>query len=293
MKQRQIGISLLKSAGGPELAKRPMPKRYDWTKDVRNRLRSELDPDQFECEIRVVSLSAVPDWRSLPFHCHNRAEILYVTGGLLQLETRDSVFVAPAQSALWIPSGVVHRVRSLGSFDGYVLFLDFNRAAEMPQECAALTASSLFLALIERASHFSKENDRESHRQRLLEVLLDEILVLPLSTPALPLPLSPRLREVSIRLIEAPSVQVGVSELSRSIGMSPRNMSRRFRAETGMSLGKWRGQAQILSAVIMLSTGSSVKEVAYSLGYESTSAFIAMFRRNVGYSPGKCAKSAR
>lgn len=266
---------------------------HDRMEGARNRLAAELDPDRYEDAIHVISLSEVPNWRSFPYHCHNRAELLYVTGGLLQLETQDSVFVAPAKSALWIPGRTLHRVRSIGTFDGYAIFLNFQLAQGMPQECAALGASSLFLALIERASHFRKESGVEPGQKRLLEVLLDEIHVLSPSKPALPLPASPLLRAMSTRLIEEPSVRSGIEELSRSIGMSPRNMSRKFLTETGLSVGRWRAQAQTFSAIIMLSTGSSVKETAYALGYESTSAFITMFRKNAGLSPGRFIKSAR
>jgi len=52
-----------------------------------------------------------------------------------------------------------------------------------------------------------------------------------------------------------------------------------------MSFGAWRQQVRLLRALELLAAGEAVTGVAFDLGYESPSAFIAMFRRNLGASP--------
>jgi AraC-like DNA-binding protein len=54
----------------------------------------------------------------------------------------------------------------------------------------------------------------------------------------------------------------------------------------GKSFGWLREQIQIRHAQRQLDSGISVNEVAFELGYESPSAFIAMFKRNTGQTPG-------
>ena len=67
--------------------------------------------------------------------------------------------------------------------------------------------------------------------------------------------------------------------------MSTRTLMRRFRQETGVTLGQWRQQARLLRGLEMLCRGGSVTEAALSVGYESTSAFIGNFRAAFGMTP--------
>ena len=62
-------------------------------------------------------------------------------------------------------------------------------------------------------------------------------------------------------------------------------MARLFQSETGLSFGAWRQQARLLEAMGRLGSGAPVTQVALDLGYDSVSAFSAMFRRAAGASP--------
>jgi len=55
--------------------------------------------------------------------------------------------------------------------------------------------------------------------------------------------------------------------------------------ETGMSVATWLKQARLVEALSRLAEGASVTTVAFEVGYESSSAFGAMFRRTFGCSP--------
>ena len=70
-------------------------------------------------------------------------------------------------------------------------------------------------------------------------------------------------------------------------GASARTLSRLFVKETDMTFGAWRQQARLLKALEMLAGGHGVTVAALELGYQSPSAFIAMFRRALGVSPGR------
>lgn len=54
-----------------------------------------------------------------------------------------------------------------------------------------------------------------------------------------------------------------------------------------MSFSKWRQQARLLSGIRMLAEGVPISTVAMDLGYESPSAFSAMFRRALGVAPSE------
>jgi AraC-like DNA-binding protein len=69
------------------------------------------------------------------------------------------------------------------------------------------------------------------------------------------------------------------------IGASERTIARMFRAETGMSFAQWRAQARLAQALTHLAQGKSVATVAAAAGYDSASAFTAMFRKAFGAAP--------
>jgi AraC-like DNA-binding protein len=54
-----------------------------------------------------------------------------------------------------------------------------------------------------------------------------------------------------------------------------------------MTFGRWRQQLHVLIALRLLSAGSSVQTVSQDLGYESPSAFIAMFKKSLGKPPAR------
>ncbi|ERI14312.1 hypothetical protein O206_22735 [Ochrobactrum sp. EGD-AQ16] len=54
-----------------------------------------------------------------------------------------------------------------------------------------------------------------------------------------------------------------------------------------MSFGRWRQQLHVGLALQRLADGESVTNIAIDLGYESPSAFIAMFRRKLGTTPAR------
>ncbi|PYQ60799.1 MAG: AraC family transcriptional regulator, partial [Acidobacteria bacterium] len=78
-----------------------------------------------------------------------------------------------------------------------------------------------------------------------------------------------------------------LAEVARASAASERTLERLFRAETGLPFGVWRQRARLLRALQLLAEGGAVAEVANAIGYESTSAFVAAFRRALGTTPGR------
>ena len=54
-----------------------------------------------------------------------------------------------------------------------------------------------------------------------------------------------------------------------------------------MTFVSWRQQVCLLEATARLSHGSSITDVAFELGFSSSSAFTSVFRRNLGDSPAR------
>ena len=79
--------------------------------------------------------------------------------------------------------------------------------------------------------------------------------------------------------------------LARELGMSERSFRRWFLADVGASFTRWHQQQLVDRAIERLHRGDSVKCVAADLGYASTSAFIAMFKRVMNVSPQRYLRS--
>jgi AraC-like DNA-binding protein len=79
-----------------------------------------------------------------------------------------------------------------------------------------------------------------------------------------------------------------VGEMCRSVGLSSPEFARLFRASTGSSPLVMYNRLLVDRAQTALASGAgSVKEVAYSLGFDSMSHFAVLFRRFTGQSPSR------
>ena len=56
-----------------------------------------------------------PAGHLLDAHAHRRAQLLYGATGVMLVLSEDGGWVVPPQRAVWIPAGVTHQVRMLGS----------------------------------------------------------------------------------------------------------------------------------------------------------------------------------
>jgi AraC-like DNA-binding protein len=104
---------------------------------------------------------------------------------------------------------------------------------------------------------------------------------------SLPLPRHGRLLVLCNELIETPDADVSLSLWSDRLGMSEKTLMRLFLRETGLSFRSWRQRVRLLSSLRVLEEGGHVTRAALSCGYESTSAFIAAFKKMFGFTPGE------
>ena len=158
----------------------------------------------------------------------------------------------------------------------------------LPSAPRALAASALLLAAVERAAAWDGDA-RDAPRRRVVEVIRDEIRDQPQAADALLLPAEARLQRLALALSDDPADTRTLAQWADWIGMAPRTLARHFLAETGLTLSAWRQRARLMRALEMLAAGAAVTTVALDLGYDNVSAFIAMFKREHGVTPGRYA----
>lgn len=242
-------------------------------------------------------LRPVVGWRQdhtesyhFPPHCDFRAQLTYAVSGVITVGTRTGTWVVPPAQAVWVPAGIEHEVFGHGPVSNRFLYVQPEAAATLPRDCRVVAVTELLRQLILRASDYGPAFATDGPGARLAAVILDELHRMVPTPLYLPLPTDPRLRVVTDGLTAAPADRRGLDDWAAIAGASARTLGRLFRAETGMTFGAWRRRLRLLEAIAWLGRGESVTTVAYDLGYDSPSAFIAMFRRDLGASPGRYLK---
>jgi AraC-like DNA-binding protein len=218
-------------------------------------------------------------------HTHKRSQLIYATAGTMRISTDDGVWIVPPQRALWMPGGVRHGIVMLGAVTMRTLYLWPNAASFMPSSCHVVPVSALLRELIVRATELPVHYDESGPAGHVMALILAELSGLQSLPLQLPMPRDGRLRDLCRALLEAPGDQRPLAAWAKSMNTSGRTLARRFQSETGLSFGAWRQQARVLEAMGRLGSGAPVTQVALDLGYESVSAFSAMFRRAAGASP--------
>ena len=100
-----------------------------------------------------------------------------------------------------------------------------------------------------------------------------------------PMPEDKRLLRVCNAILANPADPRDIDDWADVAGMGRRTFTRAFKDNTGMGLATWRQQVRLMEALSLLHAGWPVTSVAYEIGYESPSAFTAMFHRTFGVTP--------
>ncbi|WP_313624873.1 AraC family transcriptional regulator [Achromobacter sp.] len=225
---------------------------------------------------------------AVPAHVHEEGMLVLVHEGLIMVQSGARVLTVLPSCLSWIPPGVQHGARWFGEARGSFVHVHPEVCGRLPPYCRSWPSSKLIEALIDRFTSGAWHDMPSAYQVQLFEVLLEELrqhdgeASLPLP---LPMPADPRLQDLANTLLDTPDDTAGIDEWAQRLNMSSRTLMRRFRQETGVTLGQWRHQARLLRALEMLFRGGSVTQAALSVGYESTSAFIGSFRTAFGTTP--------
>lgn len=219
-------------------------------------------------------------------------QLLFASRGMLTVHTDAGLWVVPVHQAVWVPAEVRHSVEVAGGVAMRSLYLHSSLCGRLPDACRAVEISPLLREVLRRALRLDTLDRAKAAERHLLDVLLDEITVLPLTPLDLPMPRDPRGARAAALIRAEPAARHTLAEVARAAAASPRTLERMFRSETGLPFGVWRQRARLLRALQCLAEGDTVAGTANAVGYESTSAFVAAFRRALGTTPGRYFKKA-
>jgi AraC-like DNA-binding protein len=236
--------------------------------------------------IRTLAATYSPG-HVIPPHSHDWHQLLYAFEGVMTIHTSSGSWVVPPHRAAWIPANVVHSVQMSGAVSMRTLYLLPGLSKGLPRACCTVNIPALLRELILEAVARRTLQRGIPSEARLIGVMLDQINALPAAPLQLPMPRDARATKVAELLQANPAEPASLEQISRKVGASPRTIERLFRSETNMGFRKWRQRLRLLHALRLLAAGEPVTNVALESGYDSTSAFISMFRRELGTTPSR------
>jgi AraC-like DNA-binding protein len=233
----------------------------------------------------TVRAQSIPARHYFPEHTHAWHQAAYAISGVLTVAVEGQSLVISPEQAVWLPTGLRHRVGSLLGAEFRSLWIADEAGRGLPESPTVFGVSPLLRALIVEAAEIEGEEDHDGYADRVTGLILDQLRRARPLPGALPWPRAGSLAALCEALYADPADPRGPEEWGRELGMSERTLARRFEAELGMSLRSWRRRLRLFKAVELLGGGQSVTQTAMELGYGSTSAFIYAFRTEMGCGP--------
>ncbi|PWU03178.1 MAG: AraC family transcriptional regulator [Terriglobia bacterium] len=218
-------------------------------------------------------------------HTHEWDQLTYASRGTITVETADGFWALPPHRAVWVPAGLSHKEEMSAPSTVRTLYFVRGLVKSMPRNCLAVNVGPLLRELILYTCKIGALDRAVGRHARLIGVILDQIELLSMIPVQLPAPRDPRAARVAELLRRDPCSQETLARLARRAGAAQRTIERLFRAETKMSFSAWRARLRLLEALKRLAAGEPVTRVSLEVGYNSPSAFIARFKRELGATP--------
>lgn len=253
-----------------------MPEKcHSILQDARGRLLGQIASVSYDFE----------DGETIPEHFHPEHQLVYASTGVMTVHTKQGVWVVPPMRAVWIPAKTPHRIAMSGRVSMRTLYFLPKLGRKLPAKCLVMNVSPLLRELILHACAFKRLKGRAPSERRLIEMIIDHLEAVRSIPLQLPHPSDTRAMRIAKTLSANPSDERTLQRLCKDCGASKRTVERIFLRETKMTFGKWRQQLRLLRSLELLASGEKVTAAALEAGYTSPSAFIAMFRSELGTTP--------
>ena len=228
----------------------------------------------------------MPEDAFYPLHSHEWGEFVYSFSGVITISVDDKRHLVLPRYGIWVPPGVMHQCRNRDEAQHCSVFIASGFCGGLSPKSCSIRISPLMRQMLEylRDPPFSEASQEYC---RFLRVFIDQLLFAPSAGSYLPTGNDPMLSRLLEMLEATPGDSRSVKDLAGFIGITERSLSRKCRKELGITLLEWRQRLRVIKSLEMLEEGATVESIALELGYSSSSAFIAMFKRVMGQTPAE------
>ncbi|MGC1302545.1 MAG: helix-turn-helix transcriptional regulator [Caulobacteraceae bacterium] len=220
-------------------------------------------------------------------HSHAWGQLVFASSGVMRVATDAEAWLVPPTKAIWIPAGLSHQILVRGEVAMRTLYISTARAQPLTPRPAALEVAPLLRELILHILAIGMLSPAQPGHDRLAGLLIDLMVAARPQDLVLPLPQDRRALHLAAHLQDSPADGRDLAELAAQAGASLRTLQRLFPRETGLTVEAWRQKARLIHSVACLASGASVTDAALDSGYQSVGAFIGVFTRQFGVTPGR------
>lgn len=218
-------------------------------------------------------------------HSHERSQLLYAIDGVMRVTTDVGVWLIPPRRALLIAPGVTHELTMLSKVSLRSLYIAPGAVRGFDGGCRLIEMGNLLRELVLALSDPAPAGAAPDRRALLAQLILLELGSAATVPIKIPWPRDRRLLGICSAILDKPGARRTIDDWALEAGASGRTLMRLFPKETGLPFRQWVQQVQLADAFLRLARGDPVGSVAHALGYASSSAFTAMFRRALGKTP--------
>jgi AraC-like DNA-binding protein len=208
--------------------------------------------------------------------------------GILDYEIEGTHYLSPPNYGLWIPPHTPHACIAREVKTTHYICIHLH-----PQLCSLFSVDTKTVEISPFLRHLIKEilwqqnATTAEEYEHLLQVLLDQLCAAPAYKHYLPQTQHVVLKPILQQLADPNRFIQSLPQILNTSSLTERHLLRLSQQELQLSLAEWRNRAKILYAIEQLHAGSSVKKLAYDLGYQHSSSFIEFFKRYTGQTPAQ------
>ncbi|MFH4548974.1 helix-turn-helix transcriptional regulator [Vibrio alginolyticus] len=235
-------------------------------------------------------VAEIPANSSYPNHSHPWGEFVYSYNGVMEVRIGRRSYLAPSQYGIWLPPGIEHQGFNQYEATHYSLYIEPSYANALPNKVCALQVTPLVRSALEHLKQFLPVSPYSDEQTRLIRVIYDQLKQTNSIESFLPSTDDATLSRVLDYIENHLDQDIPLKTLAAHFYVTERTLMRKSNKELGMPLTEWKQKLKVLKAMNRLEVGDSVEVIALELGYSSSSAFIAMFKRIMGVTPKEYVK---
>ena len=223
-------------------------------------------------------------------------QLVYSLNGLFVVHSQAGHWVVPPATVLKLLPGLAYTIRKGDQVSVRSITLSDMLSQNLGSESRLYRLTPLLSELLESFSIAPAGHGESTDSKALLLVDLlteagmwrDETKHRCRSTPS-----DPRVAYICDYIYDNLDAPRTLQEWATELNNDTRTLHRLFVRVFGMSFVQWRQQTRLMAALEWLAEGRPIMDVALDLGYQTQSAFAAMFRRNTGITPSEWQEKRR
>ncbi len=259
-----------------------------------NREKNILSIDNMSKDEVFFKITGREEFNLLP-HLHNRHQIIYILSGTLHIEVDEINYFATEGQLVWIPPCVSHHLSS-NNKQVALLVTYFYIEEIVNDKFSIYITDELIVRNLYFISSYGRINNNE--KSNLFSFANSFFKLLPQIAKKTSFPsqryialqdnrLFPVLEYIKNYLYQ----DLTIRNVALYFGFSVRSLTRLF-TNSGLSFVSYLNYQRVIRAIELLTEDSkNIKEIAYSVGFNSPGTFSRIFRQITGTSPSKYIKN--